>query len=113
MDNRSSNGGQLKKTVRFDADDELDDGLPLDVHETFDLGWTTLGQDSEWPCLGRQESRESTARDSGVDTLTSGEEVISNSVFPYDIQLKVCPHKKSNLVRQTKGIIIYIIYAHV
>ena len=47
-----------------------------------------LEEQVDWMWLGRQDSRESAARDSGVDTLTSGEEVI-NHIAPYDLKFKV------------------------
>ena len=82
----NSRGRHLKKTVRFDADDELDElnarNNSLDNESSFvnDLGWMTLASnrqnDDDWT-WHRQGSRDSdrAARDSGVDTLTSGEEV--------------------------------------
>lgn len=74
----------LKKTVRFDAEDEEDedDGAWMTSSSKDSAGWdwllsaTPSGTSSSAVLsgtTGRQESRESAARDSGVETLTSGE----------------------------------------
>lgn len=73
----------LKKTVRFDADDDADDDWMTSSKDSSNAGW-------DWLLTGgRQESKESTARDSGVETLTSGEGELGSSLghhqHPYDL----------------------------
>lgn len=95
---KTSNGiRSLKKTVRFDAED--DEATDEASTEPSDTGWMTLASCSKdgagWDWLmGRQESRESAARDSGVETLTSGE---GDTITPYD-------HKSDKVNKQERGI---------
>ena len=70
-----------------------------------------LEEQVDWMWLGRQDSRESAARDSGVDTLTSGEEVI-NHIAPYDLKFKVTDRlaktkKKRRLYQRNLTVAVY------
>lgn len=117
----------LKKTVRFDADED-DPVQSQPVNTTTNspaaLAANGLAQSSDnktWDWLmkghNRQESRDSAARDSGVETLTSGEDVIvlphnattTNSTHhhhhhhhpkhPYDHRAKVNSPSKWTIIR--------------
>lgn len=91
----------FKKTVRFDADEDLTAQSTSTSTSPQVLAANGLAQSSDnktWDWLmkghnSRQESRDSAARDSGVETLTSGEDVVVSAHHqkhhPYDHRAKV------------------------
>ena len=99
----------LKKTVRFDAEDDCgdnddDDGTWMTGSSKDSAGWDwLLTTKPSTAASGRQESRESAARDSGVETLTSGEGELS--VTPYDLKFNKVPPSPPTKDKETTEII--------